>query len=66
MLILVFLITIATGAAVQIRDNHRQATAAAAHEIELIAALLAERLERIARTAPPTRLQDEISALIGA
>ncbi|RAI44288.1 ATP-binding protein [Rhodoplanes roseus] len=65
-LILVFLITIATGAAVQIRDNHRQATAAAAHEIELIAALLAERLERIARTAPPTRLQDEISALIGA
>ncbi|MDC7788662.1 ATP-binding protein [Rhodoplanes sp. TEM] len=64
-LILVFLITIATGAAVQIRDNHRHAVAAAASELEVLAALLAERLDRVARTTAPGRLQDEVTALIG-
>ncbi|MBK5959832.1 PAS domain-containing sensor histidine kinase [Rhodoplanes elegans] len=65
-LILVFLITIATGAAVQIRDNHRRAVATAADELELVAALLAQRLEIIALAAAPTRLQDEVTAAIGA
>jgi two-component system cell cycle sensor histidine kinase PleC len=65
-LIVVFLITIATGAAVQIRDSHRHAMAVAAYEIDILGTLLTERLDRLAQTAAPTRLQDEVTALIGA
>ncbi|MFD2183429.1 sensor histidine kinase [Rhodoplanes azumiensis] len=65
-LIVVFLITIATGAAVQIRDNHRRAVAEAADELELVAAVMGNRLETIALAAAPSRLQEEVTAAIGA
>ncbi|RAI33497.1 sensor histidine kinase [Rhodoplanes serenus] len=65
-LIVAFLITIATGAAVQIRENHRRTVAAAAYELEILAGLLADRLDRVARTTPSPRLQEEVTALLGA
>jgi two-component system, cell cycle sensor histidine kinase PleC len=47
-LIIAFLLTIGVGAVVQVLDHRKQAIAEAANDLEILAQILAERIERAA------------------
>ncbi|MBI4276037.1 MAG: PAS-domain containing protein [Rhizobiales bacterium] len=60
-LIVAFLVTIAVGAAVQILDHRRQAIADAVNEIETIAEVLADRLDRVRIKDNTAHVQSELN-----
>jgi two-component system cell cycle sensor histidine kinase PleC len=65
-LIVAFLITIAIGAGVQMHDQHRQTLATAVNEMDLVATMLADRLDRGGRTDPAHHAQDVIDRTLGS